>query len=71
MDVARDMMALAARTSDAAFEENAPQFSSIPSVPFRLPDGTEVRYDMLFCVIMDLMLGIDPIRSDPTQVCLT
>lgn len=62
MDVARDMMALAARTSDAAFEENAPQFSSIPSVPFRLPDGTEVRYDMLFSVSeahakMALMLG--------------
>lgn len=43
MDVARDMLALAGRTSDSAFEADAPQFSSIPSVPFRLPDGTEVR----------------------------
>lgn len=42
MEVARDMMTLAGRTSDTAFEENAPQFSSIPAVPFRLPDGTEV-----------------------------
>ena len=42
MEVARDMMALAGRTSDSAFDADAPQFSSIPSVPFRLPDGTEV-----------------------------
>lgn len=43
MEVAKDMITLAARTSDTAFEENAPQFSSIPAVPFRLPDGTEVK----------------------------
>ena len=44
MDVARDMMTLAGRTSDTIFEENAPHFSSIPAVPFRLPDGTEVGF---------------------------
>lgn len=48
MDVARDMMTLAARASDTPFEENAPQFSSIPAVPFRLPDGSEVRFDRLW-----------------------
>lgn len=42
MDLARDMMTLAARASDTPFEENSPQFSNIPAVPFRLPDGTEV-----------------------------
>ncbi len=42
MEVARDMLALAGRTSDEAFDAEAPQFASIPSVPFRLPDGTEV-----------------------------
>lgn len=46
MDVARDMMTLAGRTSDTIFEENAPHFASIPAVPFRLPDGTEVGIGM-------------------------
>lgn len=44
MEVARDMMTLAGRASDSAFDADAPQFSSIPSVPFRLPDGTEVSF---------------------------
>lgn len=43
MEVARDMMSVAGRTSDSPFKADAPQFSSIPTVPFRLPDGTEVR----------------------------
>lgn len=43
MDVARDMLAVAARASDTPFEENSSQFANIPAVPFRLPDGTEVR----------------------------
>lgn len=42
MDVARDIMAVTARTSDTPFEENAPQFSSIPALHYTLPDGTEV-----------------------------
>lgn len=44
MEVARDMLALAGRASDEAFDAEAPQFASIPSVPFRLPDGTEVGW---------------------------
>ncbi|CAN0042565.1 unnamed protein product [Ascophyllum nodosum] len=63
MDVARDMMVLAARASDAAFEENAPQFSSIPSVPFRLPDGTEVGIGTDRFKVPELLVNTSPLTN--------
>ncbi|CAM9575861.1 unnamed protein product [Ectocarpus sp. 6 AP-2014] len=63
MDVARDMLALAGRTSDSAFEADAPQFSSIPSVPFRLPDGTEVGIGMDRFRVPELLVNTSPLTE--------
>ncbi|CAM9864465.1 unnamed protein product [Scytosiphon promiscuus] len=63
MSVARDMLALAGRTSDSAFEADAPQFSSIPTVPFRLPDGTEVAIGMDRFRVPELLVNTSPLTE--------
>eukprot|EP00903_Cladosiphon_okamuranus_P016631 g15339.t1 len=63
MEVAKDMMALAGRTSDSAFDADAPQFSSIPSVPFRLPDGTEVGIGMDRFRVPELLVNTSPLTD--------
>ncbi|CAN0007770.1 unnamed protein product [Pylaiella littoralis] len=63
MDVARDMMTLAGRTSDSPFEADAPQFSTIPTVPFRLPDGTEVGIGTDRFRVPELLVNTSPLTD--------
>ncbi|CAM9648989.1 unnamed protein product, partial [Discosporangium mesarthrocarpum] len=63
MEVARDMIEGSSRMSDTPVEEAAPHFTSIPSVPYTLPDGTEVGIGVDRFKVPELLVDTSPLKD--------
>mmetsp|Transcript_14252 Transcript_14252/g.21095 ORF Transcript_14252/g.21095 Transcript_14252/m.21095 type:complete len:430 (-) Transcript_14252:30-1319(-) len=63
LEVVRDILAFTGRVSDMAVDESAPQFTSVPGIPYELPDGTEVIVGLERFKGPELYFNTDPLKN--------
>ncbi|KAG5187036.1 actin family [Tribonema minus] len=63
LEVARDIIETSGRVSETAVDDQAPQFTSVPGVPYRLPDGSEVTVGVERFKVPELLFNTDPFTT--------